>query len=135
MVDYFNQQFEPDVFGDNVESQNAGLANIINTAPTTTTKWGKYDVQNDVVNNLVQQLQKQQAGGMAKYYQGEGFGSIDANTLDMARNLAAPVLLTLTKLLRKLLQTPGSLLARRRATHGHLSKPVMLLLIKQPANH
>jgi len=107
MVDYFNQQFEPDVFGDNVESQNAGLANIINTAPTTTTKWGKYDVQNDVVNNLVQQLQKQQAGGMAKYYQGEGFGSIDANTLDMARNLAASGVTDINQVAKKTVTDPG----------------------------
>jgi hypothetical protein len=107
MVDYFAQQFEPDVFGSDVESQNAGLADIINTAPTTSTKWGKYDVQNDVVNNLVQQLQKQQAGGMAKYYQGEGFGSIDANTLDMARNLAASGVTDINQVAKKTVTDPG----------------------------
>jgi hypothetical protein len=107
MVDYFAQQFEPDVFGSDVESQNAGLADIINTAPTTSTKWGKYDVQNDVVNNLVQQLQKQQAGGMAKYYQGEGFGSIDANTLDMARNLAASGVTDINQVAKKTITDPG----------------------------
>jgi hypothetical protein len=107
MVDYFAQQFEPDVFGSDVESQNAGLADIINTAPTTSTKWGKYDVQNDVVNNLVQQLQKQQAGGMAKYYQGEGFGSIDANTLDMARNLAASGVTDINQVAKTTVTDPG----------------------------
>jgi hypothetical protein len=107
MVDYFNQQFGRDDFGDDVESQNAGLANIINTAPPTSTKWGKYDVQNDVVNNLVQQLQKQQAGGMAKYYQGEGFGSIDANTLDMARNLAASGVTDINQVDKTTVTDPG----------------------------
>jgi len=107
MVDYFNQQFGRDDFGDDVESQNAGLANIINTAPPTSTKWGKYDVQNDVVNNLVQQLQKQQAAGMAKYYQGEGFGSIDANTLDMARNLAASGVTDINQVAKKTVTDPG----------------------------
>jgi hypothetical protein len=60
-----------------------------------------------VVNNLVQQLQKQQAGGMAKYYQGEGFGSIDANTLDMARNLAASGVTDINQVDKTTVTDPG----------------------------
>lgn len=105
---YSNALFEDNnAFGSDVASQNAGLANIINTSAPTSTKWGKYDVANDVVNNLVKQLQAQQTAGMAKYYQGEGFGSIDANTLDMARNLAASGVTDINQVAKKTITDPG----------------------------
>jgi hypothetical protein len=64
--------------------QKVELANKPNT-----TKWREFELDNTVVDKLAGQIKAQQAAGTAKYYQGEGLGSIDANTMEMARILAS----------------------------------------------
>jgi hypothetical protein len=64
--------------------QKVELANKPNT-----TKWRDFELDNTVVDKLADQIKAQQAAGTAKYYEGEGLGSIDANTMEMARILAS----------------------------------------------
>jgi hypothetical protein len=58
-------------------------------AAPNTTKWRDFTLDNAVVDKLAGQIKAQQAAGTAQYYQGEGLGSIEANTAEMARILAS----------------------------------------------
>ena len=68
-------------------------ATTANTATDTTqantTKWRDFTLDNTVVDKLAGQIKAQQEAGTAKYYEGEGLGSIEANTMEMARILAS----------------------------------------------
>jgi hypothetical protein len=64
--------------------QKVELANKPNT-----TKWRDFELDNTTVDKLAGQIKAQQEAGTAKYYEGEGLGSIDANTMEMARILAS----------------------------------------------
>jgi len=71
-----------------------GIATLTTTptptpTPTNTTKWRDFTLDNTVVDNLFNQITAQQKAGTAQYYQGQGLGSIEANTREMANILAS----------------------------------------------
>jgi hypothetical protein len=71
------------------EARTRSLSSQTATTPANTTQWRNFTLDNTVVDKIAGQIKAQQEAGTAKYYQGEGLGSIDANTMEMARILAS----------------------------------------------